>query len=121
MRAANGYPSSRAASASSLRRSRRSSRLAAKERERAYNARFSSNLAYSRPPDPPQSRVQTGSQAANPYALAAGDTSMIAPRAAGEQPQAQTAQAPKRAPEVNIDSASGQPYVIYEGTTLDTV
>jgi type IV secretion system protein VirB10 len=28
---------------------------------------------------------------------------------------------PKRAPEVNIDSASGQPYVIYEGTTLDTV
>jgi type IV secretion system protein TrbI len=43
---------------------------------------------------------------------------MIAPRAAGEQPQAQ---APKRAPEVNIDSASGQPYVLYEGTTLDTV
>jgi type IV secretion system protein VirB10 len=46
---------------------------------------------------------------------------MIAPRAPGEQPQAQTAHAPKRAPEVNIDSASGQPYVIYEGTTLDTV
>jgi len=47
---------------------------------------------------------------------------MIAPRAAGEQPQAQAAaQAPKRAPEVNIDSASGQPYVLYEGTNLDTV
>ena len=26
-----------------------------------------------------------------------------------------------RRPEVNIDSATGQPYVIYEGTTLDTI
>jgi type IV secretory pathway VirB10-like protein len=93
--------------------------IAAKDRERAYNARFSSNLAYSRPPDPPSG--QTGSQSASPYALAASDSSMIVPRAAGEQPQAQAAQAPKRAPEVNIDSAVGQPYVLYEGTTLDTV
>ena len=27
----------------------------------------------------------------------------------------------ERRPEVNIDAATGQPYVIYEGTTLDTV
>jgi hypothetical protein len=27
----------------------------------------------------------------------------------------------ERRPEVNIDAALGQPYVIYEGTTLDTV
>ncbi len=93
--------------------------IAAKDRDRAYNARFSSNLAYSRPPGPPPTQI--GTQAANPYALAVGDSSMIAPRAAGEQTQAQAAQAPKRAPEVNIDSASGQPYVLYEGTTLDTV
>ena len=33
----------------------------------------------------------------------------------------QTASATKRAPEVNINSASGQPYVLFEGTTIDTV
>lgn len=94
--------------------------LAAKDRERAYNARFSSNLAYSRPPDPPPSQIApNGSQ--NQYTAAAGNTSMIAPRAAGEQPQAQAAQTPKRAAEVNIDSASGQPYVLYEGATIDAV
>ncbi len=32
-----------------------------------------------------------------------------------------SASQPKRDPEVNIDAAVGQPYVIYEGTTLDTV
>jgi type IV secretion system protein TrbI len=95
--------------------------LAAKERERADNARFSSNIAYTRPADPPtqqQGQSAVTEKPANPYTAAAGETSMVASRAAGEQP----AQQPKsRAPEVNIDSASGQPYVIYEGMTLDTV
>ena len=36
-------------------------------------------------------------------------------------PPGTSQRAPKRAPEVNIDSASGQPYVLYEGITLDTV
>ena len=27
----------------------------------------------------------------------------------------------KRSAEVNIDSATGQPYVIYEGLTMDTI
>ena len=89
--------------------------LAAKERERADNARFSSNIAYARPSDPPPSQP-TKAQPPNAYAAVAGDASMVAPRAAGDTPAA-----PKRAPEVNIDSASGQPYVVYEGTTLDTV
>lgn len=91
--------------------------LAAKDRELAYNARFSSNIAYARPVDPPPTQSAAATvQPTNPYAAAASDSSMIAPRAAGE-----TSAPPKRAPEVNIDSASGQPYVIYEGTTLDTV
>jgi len=92
--------------------------LAAKERERADNARFSSNIAYARPSDTPPRSQPVTAQPANAYAAAAGDNSMIAPRAAGEQA---APSAPKRAPEVNIDVASGQPYVVYEGTTLDTV
>ncbi len=117
--APNGYPQQPGGVSQRSPAQEEEQQIAAKDRERAYNARFSSNLAYSRPPDLPPS--QPGSQTANPYALAANDTGMIAPRTAGEQPQAQTAQAPKRAPEVNIDSASGQPYVLYEGTTIDTV
>jgi type IV secretion system protein TrbI len=66
--------------------------LAAKERERSYESRFPSNLAYSRPPDAPQSsQVQAatppqGSDPVNPYAMAANQTggSLIAPRAAGQ-------------------------------------
>ena len=46
-------------------------------------------------------------------------TSLVAPRAAGEPPAQQPTY--KRAAEVNVDAATGQPYVIYEGLTLDTV
>jgi type IV secretion system protein VirB10 len=91
--------------------------LAAKERERNDNARFSSNLAYSRPAEQPQSQSgRVAQSSANSYALAANDSSMVNPRAVGEPPAQ-----PKRSPEVNIDSAVGQPYVIYEGLTMDTV
>ena len=48
-------------------------------------------------------------------------SNLMAPREAGAKSQGESAAAPKRAPEVNIDAASGQPYVIYEGTTVDTV
>ncbi len=101
--------------------------LAAKERELQYNSRFASNLVYTRPADSsPQQEQATQAGTAptgfapqqNPYAALAGQvgSSLIAPRAAGELPTQQ-----KRAPEINLDSAVGQPYVIYEGTTLDTV
>ncbi len=118
----NGYPQQPGGANALSPAQQEEQQIAAKDRERAYNARFSSNLAYSRPLDPPQGQITpAGSQARNPNSLPVGDSTMIASRAAGEQPQAQAAQAPKRAPEVNIDSASGQPYVLYEGTTLDTV
>jgi hypothetical protein len=48
-------------------------------------------------------------------------SSLIQPRAAGDSPASATAQASiKRGPEVNVDSAVGQPYVVYDGTTVDT-
>jgi type IV secretion system protein VirB10 len=101
--------------------------LAAKERELAYNSRFASNLVYTRSADPfPQQQQATQAGTAptgyapqqNPYAALSGrpGSSLIAPRAPGEQPTQQN-----RAPEINLDSAVGQPYVIYEGTTLNTV
>jgi type IV secretory pathway VirB10-like protein len=107
--------------------------LAAKERELAYNARFASNLAYSRAADlPPQREEATqgrtpptdSTSPQNPYAAIPGhaSSSLIAPRAAGDPPSMPTGQASiQHGPEVNIDSAVGQPYVIYEGLTMDTV
>ncbi len=99
--------------------------LAAKERELAYNSRFASNLVYTRAADPPpqQQATQAGTAPTgyaprqNPYALSdQAGSSLIAPRAPGERSTQQ-----KRASEINLDSAVGQPYVVYEGTTLDTV
>jgi len=127
--ASYGYPQNGAGGMSNLTPAEQASQqLAAKERERADQARFASNLAYSRPPDsPPSSQVQavapnSGSDAENPYVQAGTNAggSLIAPRTAG-QPVAVSADTFKRKPEVNIDSASGQPYVLYEGTTIDTV
>jgi type IV secretory pathway VirB10-like protein len=102
--------------------------LANKERELSFDSRFASNLAYSRSKEEEQRQAQpqNSSQmmpvsAANPYAaaLTGGEGSSFVPsRAAGQQP---TPEAPKKAPEVNLDSAVGQPYVIFEGAVLDTV
>lgn len=92
--------------------------LAVKERERSYESRFSSNIAYSHPADPVTSLPRQNAPSA---ATSEGQTSFIAPRAAGESASPVGHAAIKRGPEVNIDSAVGQPYVIYEGLTLDTV
>lgn len=100
--------------------------LAAKDRELAYNARFASNLVFAHASEQsagPQSSTATG-QTTN-AGVSSGEpapSGFIVPRAAGAAaaiPNPQTTAA--RRPEVNIDTALGQPYVIYEGTTLDTV
>lgn len=95
--------------------------LAAKEQALAYDSRFASNLVYTRAASaPPSPDTHNNTSEQNAYAQAAAsqpESSLIAPRAAGEPSASQ----PKRDPEVNIDAAVGQPYVIYEGTTLDTV
>ena len=95
--------------------------LAAKDRELAYNSRFASNIAYARPPDPQLGQEATAAAGLQRQPVnGAGDSngSLIAPRAAD---RAEEEQGRKRALEVNVDSAVGQPYVLYEGTTLDTV
>ena len=93
--------------------------IAAKERERADESRFASNLVFARAADlPPQAPVQSPAQYAPP-AQRQGDTSLVPPRTAGESQEATAGY--KRPVEADIDSAKGQPYLIYEGSVLDTV
>ena len=96
------------------------------EKELAYKARFASNLAYSQSREirGPSSLMASNSAPADVAALDGSvplnpesASNMVAPRAAGQD----QASAVKRAPEVNISAATGQPYVIYEGTMIDTV
>jgi len=94
--------------------------IAAKERERADNSRFASNLVYSRSADPPPQQqpcqtmpAQFGSAERQP------NSSLVPPPAEGKQED--TPGGYKRPLEANIDSAVGQPYLVYEGSILDTV
>jgi len=93
--------------------------IAAKERERADNARFASNLVYSRASEQRPQPNQTPGQS-DPTER---QTNSSLVKSAGEerpqQPEIDIGY--KRPQEANIDSASGQPYLIYEGSVLDTV
>ena len=93
--------------------------LAAKERERADDSRFASNLVYSRSAEQPQQ--QTGQMMAAQYGPAERQTSssLVAPESEGKRDDAPEAY--KRPLEANVDSAIGQPYLVYEGSILDTV
>ncbi|WP_158791425.1 TrbI/VirB10 family protein [Granulicella sp. L60] len=96
--------------------------LAAKERERADESRFASNLVYAHPPDQPQPQglsQQPGAAQMAPASQQQPGNSLVNPRAAGEQSAAPEGY--KRPVEANIDSATGQPYLVYEGTVLDTI
>ena len=106
-----GYPQQTGGSGQLSPARQEEQQLAAQEQERDYEARFSSNIAYSQPVKSPPTQTQTGSPPATPDA-----SSLIAPQQAGSQQPATS-----RPAEVNIDSASGQPYVVYEGTMLDCV
>ena len=93
--------------------------LAADERKRIDNARFASNLVFTRsqeqqnPSQPQQSVPQQGTASTAAPALAA------TPVAASRDQIPATSY--KRPAEVNLNAAVGQPYVIYEGLTLDTI
>ena len=102
--------------------------LASKERELAFSSRFASNLAYGHNQEQARSQ-QANSQAqiipasSNPNAVvfAGADGSSFTPARAAGDPPASPSTTAKRAPEVNVNSAEGQPYVLFEGSTLDTV
>jgi type IV secretion system protein VirB10 len=99
--------------------------IAAKERERADDARFASNLVYSRsaqqPQQPPQQPPQQDQivSAQSDHTKQQTNRSPVAPEV--EAKQEETSAGYKRPLEANVDSATGQPYLIYEGSVLDTV
>jgi type IV secretion system protein VirB10 len=95
--------------------------IAAKERERADNSRFASNLVYSRSADPPQQQQQQGQMTPAQYGPSERQTNsrLVSPPAEGKQED--TPGGYKRPLEANVDSAVGQPYLVYEGSVLDTV
>ncbi|MCU1322202.1 MAG: hypothetical protein JWM43_1851 [Acidobacteriaceae bacterium] len=82
------------------------------EKAIAFKARFASNL------------VSANDGASHPSAEPV-DFSGSTPARPSSTPQAPATQPAatdkKRAPEVNVNSAQGQPYVVFEGTTIDTV
>jgi len=84
------------------------------ERELAFKARFASNLI--------AADVGTPRPSA-PFALS--DAVAATARSASSPQQASASQTAavgsKRAPEVSVNAAHGQPYVIFEGTTIDAV
>jgi type IV secretion system protein TrbI len=103
--------------------------LAAKERELAYDSRFASNLVYTRQteaPAEPRSDAIAHADTGVPTTLnqASSDqpgSSLISARQSSEQKSSPLDQpSAKQRDEVNIDSALAQPYVIYEGLTMDT-
>jgi type IV secretory pathway VirB10-like protein len=88
----------------------------------AFKARFASNLVssdvgVSRPSassaDSADANVRFSSDTANPAARSMGLPS--------QAPELLVSSSAKRTPEVNINSAHGQPFVVFEGTTIDTV
>lgn len=85
-----------------------SQELAAKERQRAYESRFSSNLAYSRPPDSPAQNQRPSGGTYLPASMASGQqaSNLVTSRAAGGSPAARSQSTFNRKPEVNIDSAT---------------
>jgi type IV secretion system protein VirB10 len=92
--------------------------IAAKERERADNSRFASNLVYSRLPEQPQQQSQVTPTQYGP-AERQTNSSLVTPPAEGKEQE--TPVGYKHPLEANVDSASGQPYLVYEGSALDTV
>ena len=94
--------------------------IAAKERERADDSRFASNLVYTHSADPPQQQ-QPGQMMPAQYGPADRQTNNSLASSAAEGKQEDTPGGYKRPLEANIDSAVGQPYLVYEGSILDTV
>jgi type IV secretion system protein TrbI len=91
--------------------------IAEHERELAYNSRFASNFAFSAEHLAPTSKLPASNAASSSEAL---------PSAGGNVPIDQTtrnlgnASIEKREININVNSATGPPYVLFEGTQLET-
>jgi len=79
------------------------------EKALAFKARFASNL------------VSADGGTTRSSAESTGPSDNAPARSANLPQAATTATDKKRAPEVNVNSAHGQPFVVFEGTTVDTV
>jgi type IV secretion system protein VirB10 len=90
------------------------------ERTLAFKSRFASNLVSADPVASRSSDAFTDSVTA-PVAPQPADVPSAFPWSSATQIGAGSTAEQKRAPEVNVNSAHGQPYVLFEGTTLDTV
>jgi len=86
------------------------------EKAMAFKARFASNLVTA---DDGSARPSLESLGANADDTAHAST--LPPTPPTQANPAAATPANKRAPEVNINSAHGQPYVVFEGTSIDTV
>jgi type IV secretion system protein VirB10 len=99
--------------------------LAAKERELAYNARFASNLVYARSADAQsESPSHPIAHDNTPDQMTSSQTpsDLVSTAQPSEQKSNSTDHSSaKPSTEINIDSAGGQPYVVYEGLTMDTI
>jgi type IV secretion system protein VirB10 len=92
------------------------------EKALAFKARFASNLVSA---DDGATRLSAPqADSADAAVRSNPDSGPVPARPAGISQQAPATQAVvpggKRAPEVNVNSAQGQPYVLFEGTTIDT-
>lgn len=95
--------------------------LAVKGRELAYASRFASNLVFAQGANS-TAKIDQKENSGSTAASDPSSTSLVKPQAAGDPPANTSEQmATKQKAEINIDSASGQPYVLYEGTVLDTI
>jgi type IV secretory pathway VirB10-like protein len=90
--------------------------IADAEKAMAFKARFASNLVSA---DAGASR--SSSEPAGPGDTAPVRSSSLPPTAPTQVGAAPAAAPNKRAPEVNLNAAHGQPFAVFEGTTIDTV
>jgi type IV secretion system protein VirB10 len=92
--------------------------IADAERAMAFKARFTSNLVSA------DGDASHASSSLDETTHQATSVNASAPRPADQSSPAsasQSAGTPKRAPEVNLNSAHGQPFAVFEGTTIDAV
>jgi type IV secretory pathway VirB10-like protein len=95
--------------------------LEADEKKRIDNARFASNLVFTRGQEAPSPQTQQANAGEQGNAPAAAVPATPAAPTARPSRDEIPATAYKRPAEVNLNTAIGQPYVIYEGLTLDTI